>query len=900
MLARNVAALAVALLAAAAVAPIFLIPQVTPGNPDDVAELLPADTAFFLEIVRGPRVFNDWKEYVGAVCTPEGKKKACEAIEKAVKEALDIVPERLLKDLEKGLPSIQRLAAAITPPGKDGRPGWAILATSSDPAFFRRIVEEDLKVFAREERKHPAATVLVIGKLGEMKFPEPLLVASPGSRLVLTTDEAAMRSVLDRAAGTLKTDDLRRNALYGKFSAPTGDAPAIRAFAQMPWDWMMGSPRASGVPRRYSIQQMDLMSAVVDFRKITGTTLEATLAPGRIVARSQTHVEGVSRLFEAFKQPAGPKDLLRHVSSDAALAAHVNLKGGKAVWEDIRGFIRRFEEVQKRTPGGPQGEGSFEEQIDKELEREVGFRIEDLAAVLGEEIAFAMVGADVFASEENAVASLLFLVKLADPDKGRAIIEKIVAKDGKYEKSKEGDATLWISPQAQSPCFAVDGKVGILAFKPDTLKAALKMPGGANLATGLPADAASSSYLVSVQHRALWSLAAEISRNLAGGGVPLEAKDFDLDARTTVLIRHEAGGIVLSSTDAGLGLAAQLVVTAAPAGLALAMGRGEKPEAVAAEKPVPPVAEPAALSRDKLAEEVRKALADLRADELATREAGSAGLLRLGKQAVPLIAEAARAEKDVDVRQGLFRILQEHRAYDAFPELAHAKADAFLRDFTTLVADAAQNPYGGFAVWPRQEGMPFPWPLEPQMVQEGMLAGMESRDALEVPLALASLAARVNAESLPPHVRVNLAAVLAWSDCGAASEALLAAHAAATHPEVKTYLQIALGWSDDAKAREAVLKGFSDGDVWARRASFLAAERSRDPAVVARLVELLRSEDAETRWNASYVLRLLTRDRVSVNVYLPEGEVKAAIAAAEKWWAENRATFRIERDKANR
>jgi hypothetical protein len=111
--------------------------------------------------------------------------------------------------------------------------------------------------------------------------------------------------------------------------------------------------------------------------------------------------------------------------------------------------------------------------------------------------------------------------------------------------------------------------------------------------------------------------------------------------------------------------------------------------------------------------------------------------------------------------------------------------------------------------------------------------------------------------------------------------------------EAKTFIQIALGWSSDAKAKEALYGGLKDQDVWIRRATFLGLDHSKDSTAISKLMELLDEKDPETRWNASYTLRGLTAGRVSVNVYVPDDELKASIAAGRDWWEKNKATFKI-------
>src|SRR5215467_4323933 len=100
------------------------------GNPNDIAMLLPEETTLFAEVVRPGKIYEDRLEYLGAFCTKDGKARVLAAIEKALKDQGDgeELPEKLQKDLEKGFPSVQRVAVAMGRIRQDHEPFWAIVA----------------------------------------------------------------------------------------------------------------------------------------------------------------------------------------------------------------------------------------------------------------------------------------------------------------------------------------------------------------------------------------------------------------------------------------------------------------------------------------------------------------------------------------------------------------------------------------------------------------------------------------------------------------------------------------------------------------------------------------------------------------------------------------------------
>jgi len=878
--------------------PALLFQQATSGRADDVAELMPADTMLFAEFTKAPAILKDWREYVGAVCTADGKTKLCDEIEKAVKGQIDIVPEKLLADVEKGLPSIQRLAVALMPPADDDDFSWLLVATSSDADFFRKLVDEDLKIFAFEERVHGAVKVQAIRKMGEIKFGEPpLLVTAVGNRLLVTTSWPSMRAALDRAAGKGQGDDLRKNALYARFSAPATDDPTFRAFATLPFDDMFGTRYGEGVAGRSGAHNLDQVDAVADVRKIRGVTVEASFKPGQIASRSRVHIDSPCAIFEAWKQPAGPKDLIQHVPEDAQVVAHVNLKSGAALWEDVKKFINRACDTENKARPNPDQKQDFLAELRRDMERELGVSPDDVAPVIGSEAAFAMVGENAFASERDMAGSILILIRVTDAEKAKGLIERWAGKTGAHEKAMEGEATLWITKQErQWPSVALDGTTAMFAMREDTLRAAIKAKAsGGPMAKALPAGAAEASKLAMMRHGALW----RIIQLASDGKVPDYSKDLNLAPWSAILMKEEATGWTLTSQDVGVAWAAQASLCAAPIGLfatraarmAPPMPPGVEPPA----KPQDPPKDPPVLPADKLAAEVKKHVADLRSEEMTTRTAAKDALRALGKQAAPLIVEAVKKETDLDAKENLMDLLVSWKVYDAFPELLARKVDAFVKEVQDVFAKPDPNQWGGgFVQWQVDQPVEytFPYAVEPYYVSLSTLKTLQHADVLTIPDGVKMLAERVTNEKLSVETQRNLAAILGWSDGAKPEDSILAARAKTSDNTVRIYLQVALGACAGAKAREALVAGFKDANRWVSRASFIGADRTKDPEVVTKLLELAKDSDHEVRWNASFTFRLLTDAKAPLNVYRTDEEFAAEHRAATEWWEKNRAQWR--------
>jgi hypothetical protein len=868
--------------------PVFLMQDAGAGKPDDVAELLPRETLVFVEAVRAPRILKDWKEYVGAVCTQAGKKNVCDEIEKAVKPGIEMIPEKLLKDLEDGLPSLQRLAFAVLPPD-GGEFAFAVIATSSDEAFFKK-VHEDLKVFAGDEISHRDRTVLVIRKMGEFRFGSGLLVATVGNRMITTMHAPTMYAMLDRAAGKGTGEDLRANRLYKDLAPSDGDAPVIRGMADMPWEQMTAGRYRSGGYRagRSGALELDEMDAIVDFRKIHGWTFDATLSPGKVASKARLHVDPTCRLYDVWKQPAGPKEALKFVPTDAILFVHANLKGGATVWPQIKDFIKRGDDIWGRRRGR---ESDTLKEMDREMSREIGITADEIAEAVGDEAAFAMVGEDPFQSERQAVESLLFVAKTTDADKAAALLDKVTEKIGNYEKKTEGDAKIWAYGREGEPMphFAMVGKTAVMAMKPDVLKASLKSAAdGGVFSKLLPEGAASSSKIGGVKHAAVWKLLQQIFR----GDLPDFSKDLKLDGWSILTTVEEKSYAQVSSVDAGPAMIASASGLAFPIGiLAFEVTRG--PGATEVQRPKPEVKEPPVMALEKLAAEVKKNIEALKSEELTTRDNAMAAMRELGRQAATAVAEAMKKETDNDLKGRLLELLLEWKAYDVMPELAQRKADAFMQEFLKA---AGPDPNTGmrFVDWSMEEGSNefYGWYLEPYYVNLSVLQTLQHRDIVEVPAAMKRLGEGLVNEKVPAETRAVLAQLLAFIDASACGESVVAALAKETDNRTKAFLQIAVGWSSDPKAADAVIKGLKDGSRVMSRASFIAAERTKNAAVVEKLFELLKDADIETRWNAAYTLGVLSEHKVAINIFLPEAEAKVQIAAAGVWWENVKSTWK--------
>ena len=884
-------ALSFALIAALA-EPLLFSQEASAGNPDDIASVFPEETILFAEVTRPGKLSKDSNEYLAAFCKPEGRKNVLEQLEKLGKEkALNEVPEKLQKDLEKGMPSVQRIAVALGRSRGEAEPFWAIVAVSANEDFFKTVID-DLAVFAREEVKHGGTKILVIRKIGKHDLNANFCIAASGKRLVVSSTTASVAAVLDRAAGKAAGGDLRKNASYARFSPQTGEDPSFRAFGVMDWHSMGGIFGGGFGARRMSAHGMDVADAVFGFRRIRGATLEASLKPGKIAATTRLLIDSPCAFYDVWRQPAGPKEALKLVPGDAQVVAHVNLRGGKDLLAEIDKMVKRYAEIEGSSR--PKGNPGFERpEFDwkKEFEREMGLPIDDVAAAIGTEAAFAMVGDDAFGGEQNMVGSLLFVVALADAEKAKAVIDKLTPKIGPYETKKEGEVTYWVPQREVSqPVFAVHGKTALIGSKIETLKKALKAGAeGTGFAKQLPASAAGASKLVSIRNNALWS-AAKMG---LGAELPDLAKDLDLDALSTIVFTEEKNELRISSQDAGLGTVVQTGVMMVP--FAFVMATSMRMSAFGGlEEPVDPAApapkEAPALPADKLAAEVKKHISGMRADDVVTRDDAEATLKALGPQAAKLLAEAVRKESDAEVKGRILGILGAWKAYDAFPEILKTKVDGFLAGFQKATGE---DNGGRFIQW-RQDGMSeFPYSMEPMWADTSLARRVEHHDILDAPQGVRALAERLTSDRLNPQQQRNLAAVFAYNDCAGAGDLILAAKQKVQDAEARCFLHVALGWSKDPKAVESLHAGLKDTDVWMRRASFMGIDRSKDTGVIPKLMDLLADKDHETRWNAAFTLRELTGGRVAVNVYVPEGELKAAVEAGRAWWEKSKATFKI-------
>ncbi len=899
---KSGAAAFLAVLVLAVLTPSFLLQDAGPGKPDDVAQLLPEETIGFVELVKAPRLLHDWKEYVGSVATEDGKDKLCAVIDEWFTKALEIVPEKILKDLKEGLPSIQRMAVALTGiPDADPDIPWAFIATSSDPAFFKKLVEEDLSVFAAEERKHNGVRVFAIRKMGELKSDSPVYVAAPGARLVLTTRWASLTDMLDRAAGRGTGGDLRSNRLYAQLAPAASDDPSLRAFCRWDWDLLTGAAMSPFSSRRYNQFHMDMMDAVFGYRKMSGSIVEATFKPGRVASTMRMQVDSPCRLYDALRQPAGPKDLLANLPKKTAIFAHQNLKGGKEVWAEVEAFMRRFQEVERKARAGREvalagapaddAPGDYVAEMDKFMKDEVGFAPRDAAALIGNEILAAFVDPGEIRGFEQTI---VVLARTTDPAKAKELMAKAASKSEGYTTVTEDGITLFKPTHPHQPCFGIRDTVVALGFQDSVVKGALASKEDASGALKrLPKEAATASGVLGLNPGA----AIDLILALIGTDKPESLKHLRSDDWSVTLSRMEKDQIVMSSADSGAGVLIQagfsfvpltMIVLRSVMVAGIGMPEAEPAAAPAGEKPPP---EPAPLAADALAKKTAELIPLLRSDELTVREKASTDLKALGRQALPLLIAAFKEEKDPEAKSRLTSLLVDHAAWDALPELLDRKVDAFFDEFKAAIETKDEdNWWGGYATWNGPDSNE-PFSMEP-MIHSAFTAALKNGDLVSNPGGLKRFAERLRKSDIAAPKRAQYAAVLAYNDCGPAFESVLEMRDVATDAESRGYFTAALGWSDDAKAREAVGKSLESKEVAIRRGAFIAAERSRDPEIVARLLDRTKDADFETRWNAGFTLRVVTKGKIEVNAFLPDAELEAQVQAARKWWTENKAGFK--------
>ena len=882
---KSAAAALLAVLVLAVITPSILHQDAGPGKPDDVAQLLPEETLAFVELVKAPKLLGDWKEYVGSLTTAEGKDKTCAIISDYFEKALEIVPEKILKDLKEGLPSIQRMAVALTG-APDPELPWILVATSSDPAFFKKLVENDLSVFASEEKAHNGVKIFAIRKMGEMKSKDPFFVAAAGSRLLVTTRWASMTDALDRAAGRGTGGDLRKNRLYAQLAPAASDDPALRAFSRWDWDLIPDMFDSSGAYDRMSRYHMDMFDAVFGFRRIVGTVVETTFKPGRVVSTLRLPVNSPCRLYDALRQPPGPKDLLAHLPPKTVLYVHANLKEGKEIWADVEKLVRRFQEAERKAEPHSDPKDYLAD-FDRHMKGDLGVAPRDIAAITGDEVLFALV------RTEKPEPSFLLLLRTADPAKARELLETSAKSKGKYAGTTEDKMTLYRRTKPDRSCFGIQDSVIAFGDAEAVVKEALKSKGDAcGALKRLPKEAASASMVAAFNTARLVNLLA----GLSGEETPEFLKHLRPDDWSDQLCRTEKDQALMTMTDGGPGAIAQSALSMAP--LLMAAGFGfmmmgpmlDMPEAAPAE-PAKPVAEPKALPADELAKRTAELIPLLRSDDLTVREKASGDLRALGRQAIPLLVAAYRAEKDAEARSRLTNLLVDHKAWDALPDLMDRRVDMFFGEFRKAVEETLSNDRSAYAHWNDPES-DEPWSMEPYH-SSAFTKALVNGEIADIPAALRKVAERLLKSDLPAPLRSQFAALLAFNDCGPAHEAVLQLRDASTDAESKAFFTVALGWSDDAKAKEAVYASLDSKDRAIRRGAFMALDRARDPAAVTRLLDRTKEGDFESRWNAGYTAGHITSGKLELNAFLPGDEFDAQLKTARTWWDQNKDGFKL-------
>jgi HEAT repeat protein len=868
-----------AVLSAVASMLLFGHAPVHPGHPDDLARLFPKEVAVYAEVGGLAQLQREWKPHLASFLPEAKRKEALEELEKAAKSGFDRIPQRLLKDLERGLPTMQRLAMVLTM-GEEGT-AFSAAALSSDPAVFPRIVNEDLKVFASLERPHGDVTVLEIRKVGEVELGASLLVAAAGARLFLSSRWSAMTAMLDRAAKPAAAGDLREHPSYRALAALPEDAPTFRGFLGEFTSLFPFMAGGFGIGGRSSAHSLDQMNAVLGLDQLSGLSVTATLRPGDVRASTRMGIGSPCPLYDVWRQPAGPKELLKLLPASTAFAMHANLRSGADLWTRIKKLILRAGEIDRLAKGPDAPNEDLLAEFSQEFADNLGMTPDDLFGAVGSELMFALVGEEVFGGERQVFQSLVFGIRASDAAAARTLLDRLSGKLGEYAPQDREDVR-WYLPKQEGqdlPVVALKGDLCLLGMAKAPLLALLKPAGAeAGLVSRLPADALASSKLMSFDFGAAWRGVIPT----LGPEVPAAVRDLEISARTILFTDERDDAVLVNTRDSGLGLLLQAGSLAMPATMLLAFGAlGLEDLPLATPQPEPDPS-PAPLPADRLAERVKTLVTTLSSDDLEARESAGEGLRELGAQAVPAVTAALKTAADAEVRSRLLGLLLDWKAYDAAPEVLARKVAAFVDGF----ARAADEDEGGgdLVQWFREDGSTWTYALEPMYVDHARIDALPHLDVLDIPQGAAQVVAAAVDENLPKDQRRRLASVLAYRRSPAAGAAVAAALSGTVDPDVRLYLQIAAGWSDGPGARAAVLAGLKGEDPWLRRASFIAAERNAGPETVAHLVGLLKSPSPELRWNAAYTLRRISKDALKVNVYGSPSEIEKAAA----WWKERR------------
>ncbi|HKS16847.1 MAG TPA: HEAT repeat domain-containing protein, partial [Planctomycetota bacterium] len=672
-----------------------------------------------------------------------------------------------------------------------------------------------------------------------------------------------MTDALDRAAGRATGGDLRKNRLYAQLAPAPSDDPALRAFCHWNWDVMSGSSGGPTMYRRMMRQQMDMADSIFDFRRMPGATVEATFKPGRVASTLRILVDPPCRIYDAVRQPAGPKDLLSHLPKKTVLYAHYNLKGGKEVWNDVENFIRRFQEAERKGRDG-RGDDDWVAEMDRECKREVGFTPREAAAIFGNELLFAMVSPG---DDPDFEKVFLLMGRTTDAAKAKELLEMATAKIGGYTTSTEDKVTIFKAADIHTPSFGIRDTVVALGNDVLLKETLSSMDDASGAVKRLPKEASTASGVVGVNPAKLVDLILKFT----GTEKPEELKLLRADDWSVLVQRTEKDQAVMTVSDSGVGSALQTTIATLPmlavAGFrVMAVTMGGPPDEMASPpaKKAPP--EPAPMAAEELAKRTAELVALLRSDDLPVRDKASGDLRALGRQAIPLLVAAFKAEKDPEAKSRLTSLLVDHRAWDALPEILDRKADAFFEEFREALDSKSEDDWwGGYATWNGPDSSDG-YSMEP-FVQPEFTARMKNGEVATIPSGLKRFAERLRKSDITAPKRAQFAAVLAFNDCGPAFDAVLEMRDAATDAETRAYLTAALGWSDTPKAREAIFKSLEAKGVEVRRGAFMAAERQRDPEVISRLLDRTKDDNFETRWNAGFTVGVITSGRVMLNAF---------------------------------
>jgi hypothetical protein len=483
MLRRTVPAAAVAAIVCAA---LWALKVKAEPETVDVRAVVPGSAWVYVEA--GPGSTADWKEYLFGGLPEEEKKEAIRKMDELWNDFAKTASEQIGTDLGTFLKEVDRVHFALLdveivpvvrnlgpgPGWETERPEFEILIAvkSKSKGYFGGLMEGDFKKYLQPGPDYRNRKTWVIDTpAGEMdrdlkSFNAVHLVAA-GDTVFASNVRSTIEKAIDALDGaavpggpiSANPDFQKAVKLAGKDSILVGFVNLRVLFAGL-----------EETLDRDGLEVYQKIDAAAGQSLLRSGVLFAGLDGRYSYSGGSLHIDSGHELWSILRQEPAKKDLLAVVPAEAVAATVFTVTDAAATWAKLRKYI----EEKVKLLADENDKDDFERGL-AQTEEGLGTSIDDILAVIGDEIGWAMV-----LPEDPGLdpRSQVILVELKDVEKAKVVIDDILSSEifrGEMKGEMKGEeykgVTLYSLEGGELPVgYGILDKSLVVTFDPGVMR----------------------------------------------------------------------------------------------------------------------------------------------------------------------------------------------------------------------------------------------------------------------------------------------------------------------------------------------------------------------------------------------------------------------------------------------